>query len=109
MSSFPVLRLRNACTVVPRFSHMKMNGIFTFKWGGQLHDYLNDLLQDLLRKVIDEHKANYEEDLNGDSRDFIDAFLAEMNKEGSHESFEELQLLVGIQSNQLQFPCLIRN
>ena len=49
--------------------------------------------------MIDEHKANYEEDSNGDSKDFIDAFLSEMNKEGAHQSFEELQLLVGIQRN----------
>ena len=52
--------------------------------------------QGLLQGVIDEHKDNYQEQQEGDdeSRDFIDAFLAEMKKGDAHESFEELQLLV---------------
>ena len=53
--------------------------------------------QGLLQRVIDEHKANYQEDGDGgdeNSRDFIDAFLAEMKREGAHESFEEIQLLI---------------
>ena len=52
--------------------------------------------QELLQGVIDEHKDNYQEQQEGgdESRDFIDAFLAEMKKEDAHESFEELQLLV---------------
>ena len=51
--------------------------------------------------MIDEHKENYQEDADGgeNSRDFIDAFLAEMKREGAHESFEEIQLLVRFQCN----------
>ena len=55
--------------------------------------------QGLLQRVIDEHKANYQEDGDGEtgnSRDFIDAFLAEMKREGAHESFEEIQQPSGI-------------
>ena len=52
--------------------------------------------QGLLQRVIDEHKENFQEDVEGgeNSRDFIDAFLSEMKKEGAHKSFEEIQLLV---------------
>ena len=59
--------------------------------------------------MIDEHKENYQEDVDGggeDSRDFIDAFLAEMKREGAHESFEELQLLVRARSTKISIFCL---
>ena len=44
-----------------------------------------------LQEVIDHHKK---QDQNGDVKDFIEAFLIEMERDGAHASFNELQLLV---------------
>ena len=46
-------------------------------------------------EIIQEHKASDSESFEPSSkRDFIDSFLAEMKKDGCHESFTEFQLLV---------------
>jgi len=44
-----------------------------------------------LQEVIDSHKK---QDRNEEAKDFIDAFLNEMEKDDAHPSFNELQLLV---------------
>nr|APH81371.1 cytochrome P450 CYP3029A1 [Tigriopus kingsejongensis] len=53
------------------------------KWMKQSYGYLQE--------VVDEHKINYSPD---SQKDFIDAFLTEMKKDGAHPSFNEFQLLV---------------
>jgi len=45
-----------------------------------------------LQEVIDGHKKG--ERNEDDAKDFIEAFLVEMEKDGAHPSFTELQLLV---------------
>jgi len=54
------------------------------KWMKASYDYLQE--------VVDGHKSA--EPSSEDPRDFIEAFLAEMSKDGAHPSFNEKQLLV---------------
>ena len=54
------------------------------KWMAQSYGYLQE--------VLDEHKETYVP--GGSDRDFIDAFISEMTKEGAHKSFNEFQLKV---------------
>jgi cytochrome P450 len=57
----------------------------------KLRQYQRDA-QTFLQKTIDEHKVNYVE--GEESKDLIDAFLAESKREGAHKSFDEQQLLI---------------
>ena len=45
-----------------------------------------------LQEIIDKHKNK--KDRSEEAKDFVEAFLAEMEKDGAHPSFNEFQLLV---------------
>ncbi len=53
---------------------------------------MRDTTHDFLQEVIDEHKENRSE--GEEPKDFVDAFLDEMEKEDKHASFDETQLKV---------------
>uniref|UniRef100_H2Z9F5 Cytochrome P450 2U1 n=1 Tax=Ciona savignyi TaxID=51511 RepID=H2Z9F5_CIOSA len=57
------------------------NGIFSNK---------RTLFPELLREIVEEHKASYEQD---NHRDFIDAFLGEQKAENGAKTFTDTQLL----------------